>query len=81
VVGVSAGFDAYEGDKMMNFNFSLKAYYECGFRLARAFRNIFAVLEGGYHNDIYNCVKNFVEGINVGSRPIRNSFDHEMSIG
>ena len=43
VVAVSAGFDGYFKDKMMNFDFSLKAYYECGFRLGRAFNNIFAV--------------------------------------
>ncbi|MCD4696152.1 MAG: hypothetical protein K8S16_07905 [Bacteroidales bacterium] len=81
IVAVSAGFDGYSKDKMMNFNFSQKAYYECGFKLGRAFKNIFAVLEGGYHEDIYSCVTNFVSGINVGSRPIKNRFDHEMSIG
>jgi acetoin utilization deacetylase AcuC-like enzyme len=81
VVAVSAGFDGYFKDKMMNFNFSLKAYYECGFKLGRAFNNIFAVLEGGYHEDIYACVTNFVNGINVGSRPLKNRFDFDMSIG
>jgi acetoin utilization deacetylase AcuC-like enzyme len=81
VVAVSAGFDGYYKDKMMNFDFSLKAYYECGFRLGRAFKNIFAVLEGGYHEDIYLCVSNFVNGINVGSKPVKNWFDHDMSIG
>jgi len=81
VVAVSAGFDGYYKDKMMNFDFSLKAYYECGFRIGRAFNNIFAVLEGGYHEDIHPCVTNFVNGINVGSRPIKNRFDYDMSIG
>ncbi|MCD4683795.1 MAG: histone deacetylase [Bacteroidales bacterium] len=82
IVAISAGFDGYYKDKMMNFDFSLKAYYECGFKLGRAFKNnIFAVLEGGYHEDIYQCVTNFVEGVNVGSRPVRNRFDFDMSIG
>ncbi len=82
IVAISAGFDGYYKDKMMNFDFSLKAYYECGFKLGRAFKtNIFAVLEGGYHEDIYQCVTNFVDGVNVGSRPIRNRFDFDMSIG
>lgn len=81
VVAVSAGFDGYYKDKMMNFDFTLKAYYECGFKLGRAFKSIFAVLEGGYHEDIYPCVTNFVSGINVGSRPVRNRFDHSMSVG
>lgn len=81
VVAVSAGFDGYYKDKMMNFDFSLKAFYECGFKLGRAFNNIFAVLEGGYHEDIHPCITNFVSGINVGSRPIKNRFNHDMSIG
>ncbi|MCB0806764.1 MAG: histone deacetylase [Bacteroidales bacterium] len=81
VVAISAGFDGYYKDRMMNMDISLKAYYECGFRLGKAFSNVFAVLEGGYHEDIFQCVRDFVEGINVGSRPIRDRFNHEMSIG
>jgi acetoin utilization deacetylase AcuC-like enzyme len=81
VVGVSAGFDGYYKDKMMNFNFTLKGYYECGFKIARAFKRVFAVLEGGYHDDIYPCVINFIEGVNVGSRPIKSTFNPDMSIG
>lgn len=81
IVGISAGFDGYYKDRMMNFDFTLKAYYECGFKLGRAFKKIFATLEGGYHEDIYECVTHFVDGINVGSRPVRNRFNHDMSIG
>ena len=66
IVAVSAGFYGYYKDHMMNFDFTLKAYYECGFKLGRAFNKILAVLEGGYHDDIYPCVTNFVSGINVG---------------
>ena len=81
VVGISAGFDGYEHDHLLSLKFTTKAYYECGFRLRRAFKNIFAILEGGYHADIHACVSAFIIGINVGSLPIRSSFDHEMSIG
>lgn len=81
VVGVSAGFDAYEKDRLLQLNFSLKAYYECGFRLRRAFPNIFAVLEGGYHHDIRRCVETFVDGVNVGARPRKNLLDEGMSFG
>jgi acetoin utilization deacetylase AcuC-like enzyme len=81
VVGISAGFDGYVKDKMMNLDYSLKAFYETGFKLARAFKNIFAVLEGGYHDDIFECVNQLIEGIHVGSRPVRNRFDHDMSVG
>lgn len=81
VVAISAGFDAYEDDKILSLKYSQKAYYECGLRLRRAFPNIFAVLEGGYHDDLLECVEAFVEGVNVGARPIKDMFDSNMSIG
>ena len=81
VVGVSAGFDAYADDKLLSLKLSQKGYYECGLRLRRAFPNIFAVLEGGYHDDIMECVEAFIEGINVGARPRKNLYDSDMSVG
>lgn len=81
IVGVSAGFDAYEADRMLSLNYSKKSFYECGFRLRRAFPNIFGVLEGGYHNEVMECVEEFIDGINVGSRPRKNLFNQDMSIG
>lgn len=64
IVGVSAGFDGYTKDKLLDLNYSLDAYYECGYRLSRHFDNIFAVLEGGYHDDIKKCVDKFILGCN-----------------
>jgi acetoin utilization deacetylase AcuC-like enzyme len=81
VVGVSAGFDAYYKDKMLGLQVSQRAYYECAFRLRRAFCNIFAVLEGGYHNDIRECVDSFIEGIHNGAKPPVLKWDTDMSIG
>jgi acetoin utilization deacetylase AcuC-like enzyme len=81
VVAISAGFDGYEKDRLLNLNYSLKGFYECGFRWRRAFPNIFAVLEGGYHNEIKSCVEHFVDGVNVGSRPPKKRFDDMMSVG
>jgi len=63
VVGVSAGFDGYEKDSILDLNYSLNVYYECGYRLRKAFQNIFAVLEGGYHKDIKKCTESFIKGI------------------
>ena len=62
-VGVSAGFDGYEKDTLLNLNYTLDSYYECGYKLGQAFNNIFSVLEGGYHQDIKKCVERFIEGI------------------
>ncbi len=81
VAGVSAGFDAYEKDRLLQLKFTQKAYYECGFRLSRSFPKVFAVLEGGYHNDIKECVETFVDGVNVGSRPRKDLFGEGMSAG
>jgi len=81
IVAVSAGFDAYEDDTILSLRYSQKAFYECGLRLRRAFPNIFAVLEGGYHEDLMECVEAFIEGINIGARPRKNLYDTDMSIG
>ncbi len=81
VLAVSAGFDGYESDNLLELNFTIKGYYECGLRLRRAFPNMFAVLEGGYHDDVLDCVEAFVEGVNVGARPRKNLYDSDMSIG
>ncbi len=81
IVAVSAGFDAYEEDKILSLKYSLKAFYECGLRLRRAFPHIFAVLEGGYHDELLECVEAFVEGINIGSRPRKNLYNTDMSVG
>ena len=81
VVAVSAGFDGYDKDLLLGLKYSTKGFYECGFRLRRAFSQLFAVLEGGYHTELRECTAAFVSGVNVGSRPIRNGFDHNMSIG
>ncbi|MBL7127562.1 MAG: histone deacetylase [Ignavibacteria bacterium] len=64
VVGVSAGFDGYEKDMLLNLNYTLDSYYECGRRLSESFENVFAVLEGGYHQDVRKCVDNFINGVN-----------------
>lgn len=81
VIGVSAGFDGYKKDKVLNLNISLRAYYECAFRLRRAFSDIFAVLEGGYHNDLRKCVDGFIEGIHKGAIPPKQHWDENMAIG
>jgi acetoin utilization deacetylase AcuC-like enzyme len=81
VIGVSAGFDGYKKDKVLDLKISLRAYYESAFRLRRAFSDIFAILEGGYHNDIRKCVDSFVEGIHKGAIPPKQHWDENMAIG
>lgn len=81
VVAVSAGFDGYNQDDLLSLEYTIKTFYETGFKLRRSFNQIFAVLEGGYHQQLQECIDAFVSGVNVGSRPIKNRYDHNMSIG
>lgn len=81
VVAVSAGFDGYRKDRLLNLNFSLHSFYECGFQLSKAFKNIFGVLEGGYHEDLKECIETFVDGINKGAMPTKIKWNPELSIG
>jgi len=66
VIGVSAGFDGYEKDRLLELRYTVKGYFECGYRLGKKFRHVFAVLEGGYHKDIKKCADNFIEGFHKG---------------
>jgi acetoin utilization deacetylase AcuC-like enzyme len=83
IIGVSAGFDAYEKDRLLQLNVTQQAYYECAYRLKKAFRKtpVFAVLEGGYHFDLRQLVEAFVEGINNGGKPPRVKYNEDMAIG
>lgn len=81
VVGVSAGFDGYRKDRLLNLNYSLHSFYECGYQLSKAFNEVFGILEGGYHPDLKECVEMFVNGVNIGARPSNIKWNHELSIG
>ena len=63
VVGVSAGFDGYKDDRLLELKYTLDGYYQCGKRLGRTFDHIFALLEGGYHLDIAKCAEHFIRGV------------------
>ena len=63
-VGVSAGFDGYIDDRLLDLRYTLNGYYQVGIKLSASFENIFAVLEGGYHLDIPYCAYQFIRGVN-----------------
>jgi acetoin utilization deacetylase AcuC-like enzyme len=81
VIGVSAGFDGYRKDRILNLLYSPHAFYECGYRLGRHFGNVFAVLEGGYHEDLRMCADLFMEGVNKGMKPTKIKWNPELSVG
>ncbi len=64
IIAVSAGFDGLEGDKISNLRFSQEGYSEIGRIIGNLEKRTFAVLEGGYHDQVYACALNFLEGFN-----------------
>lgn len=79
-VAVSAGFDAHQHDPLLQLSLSSKAYHRVGEMLKGDFRDIFAVLEGGYNvKYLPLCIDNFLAGINgnpsVGDEPPTRSIE------
>jgi acetoin utilization deacetylase AcuC-like enzyme len=81
VIGVSAGFDGFRKDRLLGLMYSYHAYYECGYRLRKNFKNVFAVLEGGYHEDLRMCTDMFLEGVTKGAKPSRIKWNPDLSVG
>jgi len=69
VVGVYAGFDGYHADKLLDLNYTLKGFYKCGRMIGQNFKQVFATLGGGYHQDLTKCIFAFVAGINQKEYP------------
>ena len=65
VVAISAGFDGYMHDLLLNLRLSQQAYYTLGRKIAENFDNTFATFEGGYNVAMLpSCVWNFLDGVN-----------------
>ncbi len=74
VVAISAGFDGYQYDPLLDLNFSLDLYYQLGRRLGAEFDRVFATLEGGYNlQALPRCIYNFVAGMNQMPAPYLES--------
>lgn len=69
VVAVSAGFDAHQADPLLQLRLSTDAYFRLGQLLSATFKQVFAVLEGGYNTTVLpQCIHSFVEGFNGQSQ-------------
>ncbi|MEZ5031791.1 MAG: histone deacetylase family protein [Saprospiraceae bacterium] len=65
VVALSAGFDGYQYDPLLELRYSLDMFYQLGIRLTAEFPNTFATLEGGYNlQTLPKCIFNFLAGMN-----------------
>lgn len=62
-VAVSAGFDGYAKDSLLNLKYSQGGYHEAGRLISSIGKPVFAVLEGGYHSEVKSCTEAFVAGI------------------
>ncbi len=92
VVAISAGFDGYKSDSLLELNLSAGIYYEIGKIIRNNFDNSYATLEGGYNVDALKvCVNNFLNGINgeeiykrdeaTKSAPgVKKEFDRRMKL-
>ncbi len=62
LLGVSMGFDTYEKDPLTQFGLVLKDYWKMGKWLKDIDLPTFALLEGGYHNDLPYLIEEFLTG-------------------
>lgn len=63
LLAVSAGFDTYKLDPITSLSLELETYREIGRMLAGLKKPTFAVLEGGYSEDLPECVYEFLQGL------------------
>lgn len=63
IIGVSAGFDTYKKDPLTAINLELSIYRKIGKIIKKTGKPIFAVLEGGYSDDLPKCIYSFLRGI------------------
>lgn len=64
ILGVSIGFDTFKNDKLLDFQLDKSTYRHIGMALKMNFNRIFAILEGGYHDNIFECIQSFIAGVN-----------------
>lgn len=73
-IAVSAGFDGYAKDTVLGLKYSKNGYYQAGKLLSSLSLPTFAVLEGGYHEEVKECVQSFVAGFSGDNFPFSDAF-------
>ena len=63
LVAVSAGFDTYKGDPLAALYLEKSTYEKIGKAIRELGKPLFAVLEGGYSDDLPECIHNFLNGL------------------
>lgn len=62
-LGISAGFDTCKTDPLSQFQLPVSAYKEIGKKIQTLKLPTFAVLEGGYSQDLSWCILEFLQGL------------------
>jgi len=63
LVAVSAGFDTYKGDPLAGLRLEISTYEKIGKAIRDLDVPVFAVLEGGYSDDLPECIYHFLKGL------------------
>lgn len=63
MLAISAGFDTFAGDPLANIGLDEKSYFKIGEMVADLDVPTFAVLEGGYSENLADCIYEFVQGL------------------
>ncbi len=63
LIAVSAGFDAYKNDPLLELELDEKTFFEAGDAIRQLNKPVFSVLEGGYSADVGKCACQFLKGV------------------
>ncbi|MBI2076590.1 MAG: histone deacetylase [Candidatus Aenigmarchaeota archaeon] len=63
IIAVSAGFDAYKKDPLLELALDIATYFEIADMISHLGVPVFSVLEGGYSEEIGKCVHEFLKGL------------------
>ena len=63
LIGVSSGFDTYELDPITDIGLKKESYRKIGERIKNLGKPIFRVLEGGYSQDLPQCIYEYLCGL------------------
>ena len=63
LIAVSAGFDTYQRDPLLDLNLTKSSYRRIGEKIVSLKKRCFSVLEGGYSKELPKCVYMYLEGV------------------
>ena len=63
LLAVSAGFDSFKGDPITDMNLEITSFEKIGREISRLGTPTFSVLEGGYADELSECVAAYLKGL------------------